>query len=69
MTIKIHPNLTLSRYLWRSIKRQATHLRYFPTFDGLIQKVNEKLHYFAHHPDLILGVMGKYRQDKSPMDA
>jgi transposase len=66
---KYSPEFNPIEYLWRSIKRQATHLRYFPTFDGLIQKVNEKLRYFAQHPDLVLGVMGKYRQDKGPTNA
>jgi hypothetical protein len=28
-------------YLWRSVKRQATHMRYFETFEALAQKVDE----------------------------
>jgi len=63
---KYSPEFNPIEYLWRNIKRQATHLRYFPTFDSLIQKVDEKLRYFAQHPALVLGVIGKYRQDKSP---
>jgi transposase len=66
---KYSPEFNPIEYLWRNIKRQATHLRYFPTFDRLIQKVNEKLRYFAQHPALVLGVMGKYRQSKSPVTA
>jgi hypothetical protein len=59
---KYSPEFNPIEYLWRNIKRQATHLQYFPTFEGLVQKVNEKLRYFAQHPALVLGVMGKYRQ-------
>jgi transposase len=66
---KYSPEFNPIEYLWRSIKWQATHLRYFPTFDKLVQKVTEKLRYFAHHPDLVLGVMGKYRHNKSLMAA
>jgi transposase len=64
---KYSPEFNPIEYLWRNIKKQATHLRYFPTFDALIQTVNEKLRYFAQHPALVLGVMGKYRQNKSPL--
>lgn len=47
-------------YLWRNIKKQATHLRYFPTFANLMNKVDQKLRYFAHTPKRILNLMGKY---------
>ena len=60
---KYSPNFNPIEYLWRNIKKQATHLRYFPTFDALVKKVQEKLQYFARRPKLILGVMGKYRKD------
>jgi transposase len=58
---KYSPEFNPIEYLWRNIKKQATHLRYFPTFEALIHVVEEKLHYFAKHPELVLGVMGKYR--------
>jgi hypothetical protein len=35
-------------------------LRYFPTYEDLTQKVDEKLCYFAELPQAILGLMGKY---------
>jgi transposase len=47
-------------YLWRNVKKQATHLRYFPTFEDLTQKVDEKLRYFAELPVSILALMGRY---------
>jgi len=54
------PDFNPIEYLWRKVKKQATHLRYFPTFDALTQKVEAKLLYFAQTPSEILGLMGKY---------
>jgi transposase len=54
------PNYNSIEYLWRNVKKQATHLRYFETFADLTQKVDEKLAYFATLPKAILGLMGKY---------
>lgn len=54
------PDFNPIEYLWRKVKKQATHLRYFPTFEELIHKVEEKLLYFAKTPNEILGLMGKY---------
>ena len=57
---KYSPEYNPIEFLWRNIKKQATHLRYFPTFEDLIQKVDEKLRYFAGLPDSILALMGRY---------
>ncbi|MDI6769793.1 MAG: transposase, partial [Anaerolineales bacterium] len=54
------PDFNPIEYLWRNIKKQATHLRYFPTFEDLTQKVDAKLAYFANLPQSILALMGKY---------
>ena len=54
------PQFNPIEYLWRNIKKQATHLRYFPTFADLTQKVDQKLRYFANTPKRILNLMGKY---------
>jgi transposase len=54
------PDFNPIEYLWRNMKKQATHLRYFPTYEDLINKVEEKLHYFAQLPESIKGLMGKY---------
>lgn len=56
------PEFNPIEYLWRNIKKQATHLRYFPTFADLMNKVNQKLRYFANMPKRILNLMGKYCQ-------
>jgi transposase len=54
------PDFNPIEYLWRNLKKQATHLRYFPTYEDLTKKVDEKLRYFAELPQSILGLMGKY---------
>lgn len=54
------PEFNPIEYLWRNIKKQATHLRYFPTFADLMNKVDQKLRYFANTPKRILNLMGKY---------
>jgi transposase len=55
------PEFNPIEFLWRNIKKQATHLRYFPTFEKLTQAVDEKLKLFADLPDSILALMGRYR--------
>jgi transposase len=56
------PEFNPIEYLWRNIKKQATHLRYFPAFTDLMNKVDQKLRYFANAPKRILNLMGKYCQ-------
>jgi transposase len=56
------PEFNPIEYLWRNIKKQATHLRYFPIFADLIHKVDQKLRHFANAPKRILNLMGKYCQ-------
>ena len=47
-------------FLWRKVKKVATHLRYFPTFNDLVQKVNQKLEEFTRLPHEITYLMGRY---------
>ncbi len=54
------PEFNPIEFLWRNIKKQATHLRYFPKFEDLTKKIDEKLAYFADLPESILGLMGRY---------
>jgi transposase len=56
------PQFNPIEYLWRNIKKKATHLRYFPTFEDLVKKVDDKLRYFANTPKKITNLMGKYCQ-------
>lgn len=54
------PEYNPIEYLWRNVKKQATHLRYFATFEDLTKKVDQKLSYFANLPQSISALMGKY---------
>lgn len=54
------PEFNPIEHLWKNIKKKATHLRYFPTFDSLTQKVDQKLKEFADLPQAIKNLMGKY---------
>ena len=54
------PEFNPIEYLWRKLKSNATHLRYFPTFDALIAKVDSKLQEAAQLPKDILASIGKY---------
>lgn len=54
------PDFNPIEFLWRNLKKQATHLRYFPTFANLIDKVEEKLSQATKLPTAILALMGLY---------
>jgi transposase len=54
------PDFNPIEFLWKKVKKQATHLKYFPEFAALIQKVDGALHHFANTPDEITSLMGLY---------
>ena len=54
------PDFHPIEYLWRKVKKAATHLNYFPTFAALTQKVENAWHGFTDLPSEILGLMGRY---------
>jgi len=54
------PDYNPIEFLWKKVKKQATHLKYFPEFAALIQKVDGTLHHFANMPDEITSLMGLY---------
>ncbi len=54
------PDFNPIEYLWRNVKKKATHLRYFPTFADLTQKVDKTLQFFSDIPSAIKGLLGKY---------
>lgn len=54
------PDFNPIEYLWRNLKKKATHLRYFKTFDALVNKVEEKLQEISQLPKSVLALMGKY---------
>jgi transposase len=54
------PDFNPIEYLWRNVKKDATHLKYFADFADLQQKVDKTLQQLATLPDAILGLMGRY---------
>jgi len=54
------PDFNPIEYLWRNVKKDATHLKYFATFDALTEKVENTLHQIAQLPAEILALMGRY---------
>ena len=54
------PDFNPIEFLWKKTKKQATHLKYFSTFEALTQSVDTALRHFANLPDEILSLMGRY---------
>jgi hypothetical protein len=52
--------LSLTFESMKKLKKRSTHLRHFPEFADLRQKVDEGLLYFAQTPKEITCLMGKY---------
>src|SRR5438552_614323 len=57
------PDYNPIEYLWRNTKKRATHNKYFKEFAELTVPVDKALAYFATHPDTVLGLFGRYREE------
>lgn len=55
------PDLNPIEGLWKKIKKNATHLRYFRTFADLVAQVTETLKRYAGTPRELTSVAGEYR--------
>ena len=42
--------------LWKKIKKEGTHLHYFPTFEALTEKVHQTLLHFERTQEVILAL-------------
>jgi transposase len=56
------PDYNPIEFLWKNMKRRASHNRYFPKFADLISSVEEALAYFVGQPGEIKNLMGRYVQ-------
>ncbi len=54
------PDFNPIEHQWHSVKKDATHLKYFPTFEVLTEKVKTTLRKTAGLPSHILALMGRY---------
>lgn len=53
------PDFNPIEYLWKKVKKQATHLKYFETFAALTAEVDYAMQQFAGLPAEILALMGR----------
>ncbi|MGH2389175.1 MAG: IS630 family transposase [Chloroflexota bacterium] len=53
------PDYNPIEHLWKNLKKRSTHLRYFPTFEGLITSVEEGLAFYHQHPEAVKAAIGK----------
>ena len=63
----VMPTLSIEK-LWKKVKEDGTHLHYFPTFESLINKVNEALLIFENASDEVLSICGFYREIEKELD-
>ena len=49
--------------LWRNTKREATHCKYFPTFEDLRNSVFKAFEKYMNDATKVIGVMRKLRTD------
>ena len=54
------PDFNPIEYLWKKVKKQATHLKYFAEFASLMENVDKVLVRFANTPKEITALMGRY---------
>ena len=60
------PDLNPIEYLWKKVKKEATHLHYFPLFAELIAEVTKTLTRLAGSPEELTSLQGEYRFIKLP---
>jgi transposase len=54
------PDFNPIELLWKKMKNKGTHLKYFPNFDSLLDKVNNLLNHFAQAREEIKSLFGFY---------
>jgi transposase len=59
------PDYNPIEHLWRNVKRSKTHNRYFPTFEALVQAVEEGLGYFQAQSAEVKQLMGPYLEEQA----
>jgi len=54
------PDFNPIEYLWKKVKKMATHLKHFPEFSRLQAEVDKTLLHFAQTPHEIMALMTRY---------
>ena len=63
------PDFNPIEYLWKKVKKLATHLKYFPEFTLLQTAVDNALLHFAQTPHAITALMARYCESLGAMAA
>jgi transposase len=63
------PDFNPIEHLWKKVKKEATHLKYFPEFTHLQVEVDRALLHFAHTPSEITVLMARYCEKLGAMAA
>jgi transposase len=63
------PDFNPIEHLWKKIKKEATHLKYFPEFTQLQAEVDRALLHFAQTPHEITVLMARYCESLGAMAA
>lgn len=63
------PDYNPIEYLWKNVKREASHNRYFPEFEDLITSVETTLASFANRPEEIKKLRGPYIESLAALAA
>ena len=62
------PDFNPIEHLWKKVKKEATHLKYFPEFTDLQQEVDRALLHFAQTPSEITVLMARYGEKLGQVD-
>lgn len=57
------PDYNPIEHLWRNVKRDKTHNRYFPTFEALVEAVEKGMASFQQDPAAVRQLMGPYLEE------
>jgi transposase len=63
------PDFNPIEHLWKKVKKEATHLKYFPEFSDLQAEVDRALLHFAQTPREITVLMARYCESLGAMAA
>jgi transposase len=63
------PDFNPIEHLWKKVKKEATHLKYFPEFPNLQAEVDRALLHFAQTPREITVLMARYCESLGAMAA
>jgi transposase len=61
------PDYNPIEFLWKKMKGRATHNKYFPTFEELVQSVDQALAFFAEQVAEIKALIGLYVETLKPL--